>query len=120
MKKKNYIQTAKNVISSEIEGLKKLQKSLDKNFNTAVEKIIKTSNRNGKICFIGLGKSGIVAERSSKTFSSISVPSIFIHAAEFSHGDSGVIQKNDQKTRFFFLFWLIPKTNDQKCHVFSL
>jgi len=95
MKKKNYIQTAKNVISSEIEGLKKLQKSLDKNFNIAVEKIIKTSNRNGKICFIGLGKSGIVAERSSKTFSSISVPSIFIHAAEFSHGDSGVIQKND-------------------------
>ena len=31
------------------------------------------------ISFIGLGKSGIVAERSSKTFSSISVPSIFIH-----------------------------------------
>ena len=31
MKKKNYIQTAKNVISSEIEGLKQLQKSLDKN-----------------------------------------------------------------------------------------
>ncbi len=95
MKKKNYIQTAKNVISSEIEGLKQLQKSLDKNFNLAIEKIIKTSNKNGKICFIGLGKSGIVAERSSKTFSSISVPSIFIHAAEFSHGDSGAIQKND-------------------------
>ena len=70
MKKKNYIQTAKNVISSEIEGLKKLQKSLDKNFNNVIEKIIKTSNKNGKICFIGLGKSGIVAERSSKTFSS--------------------------------------------------
>ncbi len=95
MKKNNYIKTAKIVISTEIEGLKKLQKSLDNNFNKVVEKIIKTTNKVGKICFIGLGKSGIVAERASKTFSSVGTPSIYISASEFSHGDSGAIQKND-------------------------
>ena len=70
MKKKNYIKIAKDVIITEIKGLKKLQRFLDKNFNRAIEKILKTTRKNGKICFIGLGKSGAIAERASKTFSS--------------------------------------------------
>ena len=95
MKKKNYIKTAKDVIFTEIEGLKKLKQSLDKNFNRLVEKIIKTTKKNGKICFIGLGKSGAVAERASKTFSSTKNPALFINASEFLHGDSGVLQSTD-------------------------
>ena len=55
MKKKNCIKIAKDVIITEIKGLKKLQKFLDKYFNWAVEKIVRTTRKNGKICFIGLG-----------------------------------------------------------------
>ena len=95
MKKKNCIKIAKDVIITEIKGLKKLQKSLDKNFNMAVEKIVRTTKKNGKICFIGLGKSGAIAERASKTFSSVNTPSLYISASEFSHGDSGVLQNTD-------------------------
>ncbi len=95
MKKKNCIKIAKDVIITEIKGLKKLQKSLDKNFNRAVEKIVRTTKKNGKICFIGLGKSGAIAERASKTFSSVNTPSLYISASEFSHGDSGVLQNTD-------------------------
>ena len=95
MKKKNYIKIAKDVIITEIKGLKKLQRFLDKNFNRAIEKILKTTRKNGKICFIGLGKSGAIAERASKTFSSVNTPSLYISASEFSPGDSGVLQNTD-------------------------
>ena len=72
MKKMNYIDIAKNVITLEIKALQKLKKSLNKNFDKAVNAIV---NCQSKIILCGVGKSGIVANKISATLSSVGTPS---------------------------------------------
>src|SRR3546814_14293016 len=43
---------------------------------------------------LGIGKSGHIAKKIASTFSSIGKPSVFVHAAEASHGDLGLVQAN--------------------------
>ena len=90
---KDYNKIARTVISTEIEGLKKLRKSINSSFNKAVELILKA--KNAKIIFCGMGKSGLIAQKASATMSSISIPSFFIAGGNFSHGDSGSVTSRD-------------------------
>ena len=90
---KDYNKIARTVISTEIEGLKKLRKSINSSFNKAVELILKA--KNAKIIFCGMGKSGLIAQKASATMSSISIPSFFIEGGNFSHGDSGSVTSRD-------------------------
>ena len=64
MKKMNYKAIAKNVISLEIKALQKLKKSLNKNFDRAVNAIV---NCQSKVILCGVGKSGIIANKISAT-----------------------------------------------------
>ncbi len=84
---------AKEVVKIEIESLKKLHSSINKNF----EKIIKTiiNCKNGKIIISGVGKSGIIAKKWSATLSSTGTSSFFLDASNASHGDMGQIRSND-------------------------
>lgn len=59
---------------------------------SAVEKLSKTSS---KIIFLGVGKAGLVARKTAATFSSLGIPSFFIHPSDALHGDLGCIQNND-------------------------
>lgn len=52
-------------------------------------------NMKGKLVFIGVGKSGLIAQKISATLSSTGTPSIFLHPTEAMHGDLGVLQKED-------------------------
>ena len=90
---KDYKKIARTVISTEIEGLRKLRKSINSSFNKAVELILKA--KNAKIIFCGMGKSGLIAQKASSTMSSISIPSFFIEGGNFSHGDSGSVTSRD-------------------------
>jgi arabinose-5-phosphate isomerase len=54
----------------------------------------------GKYVFTGVGKSGLIARKLSATFSSLGLPSIFIHPTEAVHGDMGVIDDTDQLIAF--------------------
>ena len=49
----------------------------------------------GKIIFTGVGKSGRIAEKLAATFSSTGTPSLFLHAGDALHGDSGVVSPGD-------------------------
>jgi arabinose-5-phosphate isomerase len=49
----------------------------------------------GRIIFSGMGKSGHIGRKCSATFSSLGIPSLFVHPAEALHGDLGMIQKGD-------------------------
>ncbi len=49
----------------------------------------------GKVFLTGIGKSGLIARKIASTLSSTGTPAIFIHAAESSHGDLGMITSND-------------------------
>ena len=92
MKKMNYKAIAKNVISLEIKALQKLKRSLNKNFDKAVNAIV---NCQSKIILCGVGKSGIIANKISATLSSVGTPSFSLSANNCSHGDMGSITKKD-------------------------
>jgi len=48
-----------------------------------------------RVVITGVGKSGLIGKKIASTFSSIGLPSLFVHAAEASHGDLGMISKGD-------------------------
>ena len=92
MKKIDYKKIAKNVINLEIKALQKLKKSLNQNFNKAVNAIV---NCQSKVILCGVGKSGIIANKISATLSSIGTPSFSLSASDCSHGDMGSITRKD-------------------------
>ena len=95
----NYLKSGKKVLQNEIKALQSLEQSLSDEFNAAAEVI---SNTKGKVIFLGLGKSGHVARKSAATFSSLGIPSFFVHASEAFHGDFGMIDSYDTIIAFSF------------------
>ena len=80
------------VIQLESVALSKLSKSLDKDFVEAVELI---SKQNGKVIVSGVGKSGNIAGKIAASFTSPGIPAIYLNPVDASHGDMGIIEKND-------------------------
>ena len=107
MKKIDYKNIAKDVINLEIKALQKLKKSLNQNFNRAVNAIV---NCQSKVILCGVGKSGIIANKISATLSSIGTPSFSLSANDCSHGDMGSISKKD----ILVLISYSGKTNELK------
>ena len=93
MKNKKIQSLAKSVIEYEIDALKKLKKSINRNF----EKILKIilSIKDGKVIISGVGKSGIIAKKWAATFSSTGISAFFLDASNASHGDMGQITSKD-------------------------
>ena len=90
--KNNFSSIGKEVIQTEINALKKLKNSINKNFNKIVNCILKCK---GKVVFSGVGKSGIISKKISSTLSSLGIPSFYVDAGSCSHGDLGVISSGD-------------------------
>ena len=86
------LEIAKNVIATEMKGLGALIQSLDQNFTDAVELF---ASLKGRIIATGMGKSGHIACKVASTFSSTGTPAYFVHPAEASHGDLGMISDDD-------------------------
>ncbi len=64
----------------------------DNDYGSVVDEIL---NLRGRLIFIGVGKSGHVGRKLASTFTSTGTPSIFVHATEASHGDMGLVTKDD-------------------------
>ena len=92
MNKSKIKKVGQDVIKLESIALVKLSKSLDKNFVEAVELISKI---NGKVIISGVGKSGNIAAKISASFTSTGIPAIYLNPVDASHGDMGIIDKND-------------------------
>lgn len=90
--KKSYINSAVNTIKTEIAGLNSLLNFFDGNYIKAVDLIL---NCQGRIIVSGMGKSGHIANKIAATFASTGTPAFFIHPAEASHGDLGMITAED-------------------------
>jgi arabinose-5-phosphate isomerase len=88
----SHINSAINTIKTEILGLESLINFFDDKYIQSIELILKCQ---GKIILSGMGKSGHIAKKISATLASTGTPSFFIHPAEASHGDLGMIAKND-------------------------
>ena len=92
MKSNNLKKIARNVISKEVEALKKLNRSFDNSFLKAINVISKCR---GKVILAGIGKSGLISRKISATLSSVGTPSFYLHPSEASHGDLGQITNKD-------------------------
>lgn len=88
----NFNLIGKEVIQTEINALKKLKKSINKDFDKIVYAILKCK---GKIIFSGVGKSGIISKKISSTLSSLGISSFYVDAGSCSHGDLGMIGSGD-------------------------
>ena len=85
-------QIACNTIRIGVQSLKSLEKSLDHHFDQVVKMIHQSE---GKVIVTGVGKSGIIAMKIAATLSSTGTPSFYLHAADATHGDLGMIEKKD-------------------------
>ena len=83
---------ARRVLRAEIEGLERMARGLDGAFGVALD--ICAAAR-GRLIVTGIGKSGHVARKIAATLASTGKPAQFVHAAEASHGDLGMIGAED-------------------------
>lgn len=83
---------ARQVLEIEARALHHLTTRLDGAFTAAVEKILACS---GRVVVSGLGKTGHIARKIASTLASTGTPSFFVHAAEASHGDLGMVTRDD-------------------------
>ncbi|MDF2140325.1 KpsF/GutQ family sugar-phosphate isomerase [Paenirhodobacter sp. CAU 1674] len=88
----DYLDTARRVIAIELEGLRQLSDSLDGSFSRAVELIL---GARGRVIVSGMGKSGHIARKIAATLASTGTPAQFVHPAEASHGDLGMVTRED-------------------------
>lgn len=91
----NYLAEAKNVFGIELAALKKVRAQLDGAFNRAVEIIVETLRRRGKIVVVGIGKSGNVGQKISATLTSTGSTSVVLNSVDALHGDLGIINDGD-------------------------
>jgi len=84
--------TARKVILTEADALRTLAASLSDQFDVAVNQILQTT---GRVIVTGIGKSGHIAKKITATLASTGTPAQFVHPAEASHGDLGMITRAD-------------------------
>ncbi len=83
---------AYNTIDIEIEAINELKKLLDENLTKALDMI---ENTKGRVILSGMGKSGHIARKIAASLASTGTPSFFMHPAEASHGDLGMVTSDD-------------------------
>jgi arabinose-5-phosphate isomerase len=88
----NPIASAQRTIRLELEAVDALLQRIDERFTRACE-VIMTSN--GRVVVLGMGKSGHIGNKIAATLASTGTPAFFVHPAEASHGDMGMITRED-------------------------
>jgi len=86
------LELARRVLAIEADAVRALGARLDERFLAAVSLIIA---RRGRVIVSGIGKSGHIARKIASTLSSTGTAAYFVHPAEASHGDLGMIQRED-------------------------
>lgn len=86
------ILSAVKTIDTEIEAINELKKLLNGNLTQTLDLI---QNSKGRVILTGMGKSGHIAKKIAASLASTGTPSFFIHPAEASHGDLGMITNDD-------------------------
>ncbi len=90
--KQKYIELGQSVINIEKQAIDRLQHSINGDFAEACDIMMKCK---GRIVVIGMGKSGHIGNKIAATLASTGSPAFFVHPGEASHGDLGMITKDD-------------------------
>ena len=86
------LELARRVLAIEADAVRALIERLDERFIAALELI---AGRSGRVVVSGIGKSGHIARKIASTMASTGTPAYFVHPAEASHGDLGMIETGD-------------------------
>jgi arabinose-5-phosphate isomerase len=88
----NALALARDVLNIEAAAVQALSSRLGENFISALDIVL---HCNGRVIVSGMGKSGHIARKIASTLSSTGTPAYFVHPAEASHGDLGMITSQD-------------------------
>jgi arabinose-5-phosphate isomerase len=86
------IELAQDALDIESEAIQTVKRQLDAGFSAAVDLIMRCR---GRVVVSGLGKSGLIARKVAATLASTGTPALFMHAGEASHGDLGMMTRED-------------------------
>ncbi|WP_296263161.1 KpsF/GutQ family sugar-phosphate isomerase [Pseudomonas sp. UBA6562] len=86
------IHSAQRTLRLELEAVQGLQARIDGEFVRACELILASK---GRVIVLGMGKSGHIGSKIAATLASTGTPAFFVHPAEASHGDMGMITRDD-------------------------
>jgi arabinose-5-phosphate isomerase len=92
MSKKQFIQAGLRAIEMEAQAVGELTQRIDNDFCLACETLLACT---GRVVVTGMGKSGHIGNKIAATLASTGTPAFFVHPGEASHGDLGMITKND-------------------------
>lgn len=87
-----FCESARTVIHTELEAIESLLPRIDHNFERACQILFDCK---GRVVIFGMGKSGHIGNKIAATLASTGTPSFFIHPAEASHGDMGMVTAQD-------------------------
>ena len=84
--------TGRRVLAAEADALNAMASELDERFAAVVDRIFGIE---GRVIVTGMGKNGHIGGKIAATFASTGTPAQFVHPAEASHGDLGMITRSD-------------------------
>jgi len=88
----SFLQSAQRTIATERDAVAALLPRLDANFEKACALLLECK---GRVVVTGMGKSGHIGNKIAATLASTGTPAMFVHPAEASHGDMGMITASD-------------------------
>jgi len=88
----NILEIARKVLRTEANAITGLIERLDSRFQEAVDIVFESK---GKVIVSGMGKSGLIGKKIAATLASTGTPAFFMHPAEASHGDLGMVSSED-------------------------
>ena len=93
----SFVPFAGDTLKKQAESLWHMAEDLDDSFDEVIRCLLSIS---GRIAVTGMGKSGHVARKVAATLASTGLPAYFIHPAEASHGDLGMVSRHDAVIAF--------------------
>lgn len=91
----SHLARAREVFDVELAALKAVRGLLDKSFDAAVELVVDTLKRRGKIVVVGIGKSGNIGKKIAATLTSTGSTSVVLNSVDALHGDLGIVNDGD-------------------------
>jgi arabinose-5-phosphate isomerase len=91
----SHLASARNVFDIELAALRSVRRQLDQAFDAAVDLVVETLRRRGKIVIVGIGKSGNIGRKVAATLTSTGSTSVMLNSVDALHGDLGIVNDGD-------------------------
>ena len=91
----SHLTRARNVFDLELAAIKAVRAQLDDAFDRAVDLVVATLERRGKIVIVGIGKSGNIGQKIAATLTSTGSTSVVLNSVDALHGDLGILNDGD-------------------------